>query len=52
LRAQPQFGEYGRVFTAEFRGFAPTEVAPAGDGADGGGDAEGGDSDKDADSGE
>jgi hypothetical protein len=31
------FGEYGRVFTAEFRGFAPTEVAS--DGGEDGGEA-------------
>ena len=41
------FGEYGRVFTSEYRGFAPTTVAAdAGDGAAGAGDAAGGDDKK------
>jgi len=41
------FGEYGRVFTAEFRGFAPTEVAAdAGDGAAEAGAADEGDGEK------
>lgn len=39
------FGEFGRVFTAEFRGFAPTEVAADAGGGDAAGD--GGDAKKD-----
>ena len=37
-----RFGEYGRVFMADFRGFAPAPATP-----DEAGDAEGGDEKKD-----